>query len=196
MAKLSKAAVLAVLCVALPANADAPREVNVTSDSQPGWYPSVEQSEAAERAARGYLAAEDAGKVEEAYPLLSDLNRQHLSFVEYKMQVGSFNARAGTVIERRFVKVAWTKDSPDAPLPGIYAAIDLASRFANVDRHCGYLILYQSNEGGDFTVMREEAAILENSAAADILRRGSQSDVDKLWAQLSANCPNYSETPK
>ena len=39
--------------------------------------------------------------------------------------------------------------------------------------------------------MREESNILGNEAAADIARKGSQADVEAIWAKLSANCPNF-----
>lgn len=185
--------IVATMCLAfaLSAHADAPREINITSDSAPGWYPSVEQSAAAEKAARAYLATEDAGNAEEAYKFFSDLEKKDTPLEEFKANVAHLRAELGAPIERRIVKVTWTKDSADAPIPGIYAAIDLASRFEKADRHCGYLILYQPDAGGDFQVMREESNILGNEAAADIARKGSQADVEAIWAKLSANCPNF-----
>jgi hypothetical protein len=165
----------------------APRVINITSDSAPGWLPSVAQSDSAEKAAHDYLAAEDIGRVEEAYGYLADLNKQHMPFAEYKANIEEANAKIGSVIERRIVKVTWTKDSPQAPIPGVYAAIDLISRFANADRHCGFLILYQAPTGGDFKVMREEANFMDNQTA-------NASGADEAWAKLSANCPNYPGT--
>jgi hypothetical protein len=188
----------ACLAAALPASADDKpaamplREINITSDSAPGWLPTVAQSETAERTVRDYLADEDAGRADAAYRRFADLEKSHVSFEDFKSGVARLNAQLGAVIERRIVKVTWTKDSPDAPIPGIYAAVDLVSRFANADRHCGYLILFQSNDGGEFQIMREEANIMDNAAAADIAKRGSAADVDAAWAKLSANCPNYS----
>jgi Protein of unknown function (DUF4019) len=162
----------------------APRVINITSDSAPGWLPSVAQSDTAEQTARDYLAAEDAGRAEDAYGYFADLNKQHTPLADYKTNMEKMNAELGPVIERRIVKVTWTKDSPQAPIPGVYAAIDLISRFANADRHCGYLILYQAPVGDDFKVMREEANFMDNKTA-------NASGAEEAWAKLSVNCPNY-----
>jgi Protein of unknown function (DUF4019) len=185
--------VVAALCMGLTlsAHADAQREINITSDSAPGWLPTIEQSDAAERTARAYLAAEDAGHAEDAYKFFADLQKKDISLEEFRPNVARLRAQLGAPIERRIVKITWTKDSQAAPIPGVYAAIDLASRFENADRHCGYLILYQPDSGGDFQVMREESNILDNATAADIARKGSQTDVEAVWAKLSANCPNF-----
>jgi len=167
------------------------REINVTSDSEPGWLPSIEQSHLAEAAAKDYLAAADSGNAESAYQYFSDLNKQNMSFDAYKSNLRQFNAQAGPLIEHQIVKVTWTKNSPSAPIPGVYAAIDLASRYANVDRDCGYLILYQPPPGGDFRVMREETNMIDNTTAASIAQMHSRAALDQKWAELSANCPNY-----
>ena len=79
------------------------------------------------------------------------------------------------------------EESKDAPLPGIYAALDLVSRFANIDRHCGYLVLYQAPSGGVFQIMRQEDNFLDNVTA----KQSSPEEVDKIWAGLSAHCPGY-----
>ena len=171
--------------------AESPRVVNVTSDSTPGWIPSVEQSADIDVAARDYWAARDQGKSEDAYGRLADINKQNLSFADYAAGLNDFNAKAGAVVERRIVKVTWTKDSPQAPLAGVYAALDVAGRFARADRYCGFLILYQPNSGGPFRVMREEDNVLDNESAAQIARDHGSAGVDQVWARLSSNCPNY-----
>ncbi len=190
---MRKFPLISALCLGLTlsAHADAPREINITSDSAPGWLPTIEQSDVAERTARAYLAAEDAGRAEDAYKFFADLQKKDISLEEFRSDVAHLRVQLGAPIERRIVKVTWTKDSQAAPIPGVYAAIDLASRFENADRHCGYLILYQPDSGGDFQVMREESNILDNATAADIARKGSQADVEAVWAKLSANCPNF-----
>ncbi len=170
-----------------------PRQVFVTIDSAHGWSPSVELEQSASGTASRYLAAMDAGRYAEAYSLLADMNRQE-TFEAYSNRLSAFNATAGKVIERRIVRITWTKDPANAPTPGVYAAIDLASRFQNIDRHCGYLVLHQPSAGGDFKVMREESNFMNNEVARDIAKQHSAPDVEAAWAKLSAACPNY-ESP-
>ncbi len=65
------------LLLVFPASAEAPREVNVTTDSAPGWIPTVEQSQQAEKAAHAYLAAEDTGDADAAYKFFAAINKSH-----------------------------------------------------------------------------------------------------------------------
>jgi len=182
---------LAALLTVTPVLAAPPKAVDVTSDSTPGWIPSVAQREDAQKTARAFLAAEDSGNAEAAYGFFAALNKAQVPLDAFKTEVARLQTQLGAVIERRILKITWTKDSPKAPAPGVYAAFDLASRFAKAERHCGFLILYQPESGGDFQVMREEATILDNAQAADTARKQSAAAVDAAWAELSANCPNY-----
>ena len=166
---------------------DAPRQINVTSDSTPGWIPSPEQEAAAAKTATTFLAALDNGRAGDAYAFLADENKSHLPQVDFSKSLTRFNAQAGAVIERRVVTTTWTKDPPDAPVPGVYAALDLVSRFERIDRHCGYLIQYQAPMGGTFRVMRQEDNYLDNATAKRMLKV----ELEATWARLSANCPNY-----
>ncbi|HEY5338461.1 MAG TPA: DUF4019 domain-containing protein [Rhizomicrobium sp.] len=169
------------------------RVINLTSDSAPGWRPSVEQSTLVEKTARDYFAAKDADRTEDAYRYLAKIDAKDQPFDQYAADLKKFNAQSGPVIERRLIKVTWTKDPQQAPMPGVYAAIDMASRFANIDRHCGYVVLYQEPAGGGFSVMREESNFIDNSSAAGIERVHGAASLDQMWAQLSSNCPNYSD---
>jgi len=172
-----------------------PPQITVTTDSQRGWLPSQEQIVAVRKATDDFLAAKDGGRYAEAYSLLAEINREHQPLQPFTDEIAKFNAQAGKVIERRIVEVSWTKDSAQAPAPGVYAALDLVSRFANVDRHCGYLVLYQAPSGGPFRIMREESNFLDNSTAKSMAQTQSQAAVDAAWAQLSSRCPNYTPPP-
>ena len=162
----------------------------------PGWLPSPEQIAEVRKATDAFLAAKDAGRAAEADTrLLADINRSHQPFAPFAAEISKFNSTAGSVLERRIVTVTWTKDPAQADAPGVYAALDLVSRFANVDRHCGFLILYQPPSGGGFRVMREEDNFIDNATAAGIVRQHSQAELDAAWAQLTSRCPNYPAPP-
>ena len=184
---LLSAAISAAPVQAQTPTASASRQINVTSDSTSGWIPSPEQEAAAAETATTFLAARDNGKLREAYALLADENKSHLSYADFSESLARFNAQAGTVTERRVVTTSWTKDSPNAPVPGVYTALDLVSRFERIDRHCGYLILYQAPTGGPFRVMRQEDNYLDNATAKHM----STTELEATWARLSASCPNY-----
>src|SRR5579864_473778 len=121
------ACMLSVSDTAMPADAarelgGAPRVVNVTSDSEPGWLPSAEQERDARTTAIEYMADMDGGKYADAYSLLSELDRKDNPFSAYSDRLRQFNAQAGAAVERRITTVTWTKNPPpaSAPLPGVY----------------------------------------------------------------------------
>jgi hypothetical protein len=169
-----------------------PEEINVTSDSAPGWVPSADQRARVPQIAQGLFAALDSGQYEKAYELLTASQRALESFDRFRKRVSEFNAQAGAVKDRRIVKVTWTKDPAKAPAPGIYAAVDVVSRFENVDRHCGYLVLYQRDAASPFLVARQEDNYMTNENARQIAMKQSPQAVDEIWGRLSKNCPNYS----
>jgi hypothetical protein len=171
--------------------ADGPmREINLTADSAPGWRPSPALEQNAKSAALAYLGNIDTGRYADAYEALDQLNRQE-SLDAFSARLQKFNALAGSVKNRQIIKITWTKDPAQSPAPGIYVAIDLTSHFSNIDRHCGYIVLYQKPVGGEFSVMRSEDNFLDNATAKAIASKQSASGVDQVWAQVSANCPNY-----
>lgn len=174
-----------------PPTSRAPRVVNVTADSEKGWVPSEEMERQALKTAADYLADEDGGRVSEAYARFAEINRQHQPFADFSANIRQRNAQLGAVIEHRITTVNWTKNPAQAPLPGVYAAIDLVSRYANVDRHCGYLVVYQPPSGGGFQIMREEINFMDN----DTVKKSTPAEAERVWAKLSANCPNYRPAP-
>lgn len=168
-----------------------PREINITSDSAPGWLPSEALERHVRATAERYFSAVDGGRYHVAYAMLSYANKATLKFKQFEQQSTQFRAQAGPLKRRDVLKITWTKDPADAPFPGVYAAIDETATYQNVDRQCGYIILYQRPAGGDWEVMRTESNFIDNDSAAKIARTESPAELDRLWASLSANCPNF-----
>ena len=170
------------------------REVNVTSDSAPGWVPSETQEQQVILATKGYFSALDSGEYQKAYDMMAQINKQSLPYPQFMEQRRRFHDQAGSVLRRSTLKITWTKDSANAPFPGVYAAVDVAGKFANVDRECGYVVFYQQPSGGDFQVMRVESNHIDNTTAQSIEQTKSRAVLDEIWSTLSANCPNYASS--
>lgn len=180
---------LAALLLAVPAAAQtAPRTVSITRDSAPGWLPSVEQEQAVLRATADYFDAIEAGDPARAYQMMTPAYRARFSLAGFFEQSNRARDAAGPLRERRLLQLTWTKDPAQAPTPGVYAAIDMAARHANVDRECGYVIWYQRPEGGPFKLMRIENNAIDNITAEKIVGQKGQAELDRIWAQLSASC--------
>jgi len=165
----------------------APESINITSDSAPGWLPSSEQRTQVPLVAKDFLGALDGGLYSKAFGMMTEGQQSQESFDKFSARVKSFTAEAGAAIERRIVKIIWTKDPADAPSPGIYASVDLTSHFERIDRHCGYIVLYKSKAGMPFRVARQE----DNFIANDEAQRLGPKALNEMWIRLSTNCPNY-----
>jgi hypothetical protein len=166
-------------------------EINITSDSAPGWRPSDSQQRDVVTAATDFFSSLDQGQYERAYAMMAEPNRRSVPVQQFVSQNQSFYARSGPLKQRTIVKVTWTKDPPRGAFPGAFAAIDIASQYANVDRHCGYVVLYQKTPGDRFEVIRQESNFIDNATAQGIERQKSRAELDRLWAKLAVNCPNY-----
>lgn len=134
-----------------------------------------------------FLAALDGDRADDAYGLLSEANWRDEPLSKYGERLALFNAKAGEVKERRIVRVAWSRNPTSAPAPGVYAAVDLVSRFAEIDRHCGFVILHSSKGDETFRVARQEENYVTNAQ----FKAGDSEEMQRVWASLSANCPNH-----
>jgi hypothetical protein len=177
-----------------PARSSPGREVKITNDSAPGWLPSRTQEEQVSKRTNDYFSALDQQQYERAYAMMAEVNRNSLPLSQFIQQNREFHERSGTLVRRNILKVTWTKDPTAAPFRGVYAAIDIATQFVNIDRHCGYVVLYQRPSGGDFEVMRQERNFIDNATAASIEREKTRPVLDRMWATLAASCPNYGST--
>ena len=148
----------------------------------------------ATRAIATYFSFLDSGNAERAYEMMDDAAKASIPVMAFTEQSEKFHAQAGALLDRRLLKFTWLKNPTDAPLPGIYAAVDIASRFEKIDRHCGYIVLYQRPSGGAFHVMRAESNFIDNATAKKIETTRSKFDLDKAWTELSRNCPNFPST--
>jgi hypothetical protein len=177
--------------VPLDVAADPPNVINVTTDSSPGWRPTTEQRQSALKTVEAFLDALETGRYADAYAMQADVNKQTIRLEQFTQDSATFRALAGPVKSWTVLRVTWTKDPAQAPFPGIYVAIDLAAQFANVDRDCGYIVLYQPIGRRDFTIMRRENNYLDNATAKGIEEKQSKAGLAKVWAQVSRYCPNY-----
>lgn len=174
---------------------DASREVNITAGSTPGWIPSEELEREAKATFEQYfklLAAEDYAA---AHAMMGTGLQAMLPLEEFTSQERTSNQDWGRTVSRKITKITWTKDASSTPQPGTYVALDMTARFANVDRHCGYMILYQAPDADGFVVVRTENTVLDNRAAKSIAEANSQLQMELVWRIVARSCPNY-EAPE
>jgi hypothetical protein len=166
--------------------------INVTSDSSAGWTPEVGQRQLAIQVVQTFLNALDSGRDVEAYDMQTEAMKHYQTAAQFSHDAQKFRTTAGPAKAWRILKVTWTKDPAQAPFPGVYAAVDITGEFANVDRNCGYIVLYQASANDAFSIMRRENNYMENATAQKIAKEQSADAVERIWGHLSQHCPNYS----
>jgi hypothetical protein len=100
-------------------------------------------------------------KYADAYAMQSDSQKRSMTLENWASLNAKFAETSGVVQSRQLKKITWYKDPP-APEPGIYAAADYVSRFANIDIHCGYLVWHQQADG-TFLLNREEQNYIDKT---------------------------------
>ncbi len=176
---------------------DAPREVNVTQGSEPGWIPSEQLEADALEAWADYYRLLSQENYEAAYVKLSHGMRDTWPYEKFLSDNREARAERGDVEVLEPLKVTWTKGAMSAPTKGVYAAIDTKAQYQNVARFCGFTVLYKAENSERFEIARIEENLLTNAASAEIESKHSSLVPELIWHLLSRSCPNYvpSELP-
>jgi hypothetical protein len=133
--------------------ADVPQAV-AQSNRDREWQPTAEQRERVLRDVLAYLAAKDARRFADAYAMFTPMQKAAVPFSRWEADMQTVYGQAGTPEGRTLKKVTWYKNPANAP-PGIYAAVDFSSQFAELSLHCGFVAM-QQQMNGSFGVAREE----------------------------------------
>ncbi len=131
-----------------------------------------------EQQTRLYFEAKDQGRYTGAYNLMATSLKQGISFETWKEKATAFNAKAGAVERRTISKITWYHNPPQVE-PGLYAAVDFTSKFAEVDRHCGFLA-WREQLDGTFVLVREE----ENYLDKQTQKKLKSDDLEKIRQQF------------
>jgi hypothetical protein len=140
--------------------------------------PTAAQDQLVERRTQAYFSAKDSRRYEEGYALLSPSQKQVTSFEGWKSRTEKFNTQAGEVRSRKIRKITWYKD-PAGVAPGLYAAVDFSSEFANIDIHCGYVVWHVQPDGSPLLVREEE-----NYIDKSVQQKLKPEDLEKVRAQF------------
>ncbi|MEY4838073.1 MAG: hypothetical protein RLZZ475_1932 [Pseudomonadota bacterium] len=194
--KAGIAALALALCIASPMIAqNAPREVNITQGSTPGWIPSEALEAEALATWQRFNALVEAGDYDAAHAMMGEGMRAQYPLERFREDRRQAAAARGALVSRNLVKLTWTKDGPGVPYPGTFVAIDASAAFAKADRMCGYTILHQAPGADGFTISRFEENVLDNEAFAQIAGQHSPLQALLVWRLLARNCPNYTPEP-
>lgn len=185
-----------VLYAGTPAGAeDAPREVNITRGSTPGWIPSEALEAEALATLLRFNDLVETGDYDAAYAIIGAGLQAKYPLERFREDRKEAAADRGALVSRDFIKLTWTKDSPDVPYPGTFVAVDARAAFAKAERSCGYTILHQAPGADGFTITRFEENVMGNANFAQIAARHSELQALLVWRMIARNCPNYVPEP-
>lgn len=155
----------------LPASATPSQTAALSPDAQ--YKPKDEQERRLVQAATTYFATKDEQRFNDAYAVFSVSYKQQVPLENWKNEMESFYASAGKPGGRTIRKVTWYKNPANAQ-PGLYAAVDFESRFANLALHCGYVVWRQQMDGS-FELVREEENAIPNAIMSQLTPEKLQS---------------------
>lgn len=117
----------------------------------PNWRPSAEQQRAVLAMTERFFRLKDAGDYQQVRTFVSEA----FPFDHWLAAAEKFNKQSGELRQRTIQRVTWYKDRPDAPLPGVYVAVDFSGQFTNLEIYCGYLVWHEGQDG-TFRLTRQE----------------------------------------
>lgn len=170
-----------VLVLRQDIDCDAVPSAQPSPGTQSGAAPRMatpEQVRRVEQQTRLYFEAKDQGRYTSAYDLMAASLKQSISFENWKSKTEVFNAKAGAVEQRTIAKITWYYNPPQVA-PGLYAAVDFTSKFAEVDLHCGFLA-WREQPDGKFVLVREEENYLDKQTQQKL----KPGDFEKVKAQF------------
>lgn len=144
----------------------------------PNWRQSEAQEQAVLARARAYFAAKDSGRFAEAYAMLTPGMQADSDFLTWSRATSEFNRRAGMARGRQLLRVTWYNNPPEAPVAGLYAAVDFNGDFAGLHFLCGYVV-WRLQRDGSWRLVREE----QNSAAHAAVPNASPAEIAQLRGQ-------------
>jgi hypothetical protein len=129
-----------------------------------------------------YFQARDSGRYRDAWNLLTPSMQEMSPLSEWQTARKAFNDRAGGGLRREPVKVTWYDNPANAPVAGIFAAVDFVGRADKLQIICGYLVWLRQPDGS-WRITREEEGSIED-------KPGVTSSPEQLdQAKAAMGCP-------
>lgn len=146
-----------------------------------GWQPGAADAKTILDLSGRYFEARDSGRYRDAWNLLTPSMQKMTPLPEWQAGKKAFNERAGGGLRREPVKVTWYDNPVDAPVAGIFAAVDFVGRADKLQIICGYLVWLRQADGS-WRLTREEEGSIED-------RPGVTSTPDQLaQAKTAMGC--------
>lgn len=147
-----------------------------------GWQPGPADMETVLDLTGRYFAARDSGRYRDAWNLLTPSMQEMTPLPDWQAAHKEFNDRAGGGLKRGPVKVTWYDNPVNAPVAGIFVAVDFIGKADKLQIICGYLMWLRQPDGS-WRLTREEEGSIED-------RPGVTSSPEQLaQAKAAMGCP-------
>ncbi len=117
---------------------------------------------------KAYLQDKQARHYDRAYAMIAGNMQSYLTPDLFRSGAERFLSEAGKPGGVQFTRVTWYQDPPDAPEPGLYAAVDFTAHYADLELMCGYLMWHKLVDGR-FVLVREEQNFIGRPAAQQMV---------------------------
>ncbi|HYI39526.1 MAG TPA: DUF4019 domain-containing protein [Allosphingosinicella sp.] len=142
-----------------------------------GWTPGPADVKTIMDLTARYFEGRDSGRYRDAWNLLTPSMQEMNPLPRWQAAHKAFNDRAGGGLRRGPVKVSWYDNPVNAPVAGIFAAVDFVGKADKLQIICGYLMWLRQPDGS-WRLTREEEGSIED-------RPGVKSGAEQL-AQAKA----------
>jgi Protein of unknown function (DUF4019) len=112
----------------------------------------------AEKKTNEYFNALDSGNLKDAYAMLS-VEMKASSYSEWSARQNEFKKSAGKKVNGGPWKVTAYINPPDAPIAGIYIAVDYEFNYEHTPFRCGYVVWLKQKES--YVLIREDFGVLD-----------------------------------
>ncbi len=127
------------------------------------YAPSEADTTEIQRLSRAYFAHLDSSDYAAAYAMQTEEMKAIASYEEWSKMVRGSATALGALQRRDQTKVTWYDHPPNAPVPGLYVAVDYVSAYQNARQHTEYLIWYRERTDQPFALMRHESTMMLNN---------------------------------
>lgn len=150
-----------VVALTLEQEADCSAAPPTAAPRPTGWQPGPADMKAIMDLTARYFEARDSGRFRDAWSLLTPSMQALSPFPDWLAAHKGFNERSGGGLRRGPVKVTWYDNPPNAPVGGIFAAVDFVGKADKLRIICGYLVWLRQPDGS-WRITREEEGSLED----------------------------------
>lgn len=142
--------------------ADTETEYVVSSPTLTKFRPSDRDIAEAITAFDTFQNFRDRGKLNEAYAMLTDSNRQATPWRDWVLIQKSSLQKHGADVSRQVFRISWYPNPPSANQTGLYVALDFASRTQGGGFRCGYVILLTKPDAGQRVARTDDTFIFSD----------------------------------